>query len=355
MIMAAASLVLGSSAPAAAQEADWRVSVTGRADALGGFQEVGASGSKDAWVVRTGLPLLRWNGSSWRPASGTAVPYLVSSFSPGELWRFHESTERVDVVRWNGKEWSRLPIAAEGAHATAAVVPGRGECWAAGIQFGAHGMSDVVWHWQGRGWHTVEAPLPISDFAAASRKDVWALSSPGESNLGYDGERAASIMRWSGGSWRRESLPIVTQRSRLGDAYAELSDILAISRDEVYAVGAITTLEGGERVVKEGIVLRWNGHAWRRLPHRPLSTGYKRVASDGAGGLWLATERQGRSDVLTHFTGPGKWAQVTLDPPAGATRMEVKGVANVPGTTRMWATVEASGPGKTRQLVLSHQ
>lgn len=346
MITAVAALVLGQSAPAAAQEADWRVSVAGGADSLGGFQDVGASGPRDAWVVRTGLPLLRWNGSVWRPVKGTAVPYLVSSFSPGELWRFHESTEKVDVVRWNGKEWSRLPIAAPGAHATAAVVPGRGECWAAGIQFGERGMADVLWHWQGRGWHTVPAPLPVSDFAAASRKDVWALSS-----MGYGGERVASIMRWNGGAWRKEATPVLAQRSRLGDAYAELSDIVALSRDDVFAVGAITTMEGEERVVREAIVMHWDGQTWRRLPHRPLETGYKRVASDGAGGLWLATERQGRSDVLTHYTGPGKWAQV----PVGTTRLEITGLTNVPGTTQMWATAEARGPGAARQLVLSHQ
>lgn len=355
MITAAALLMLVSSTPAAAQDVDWRVELAGKADALGGFEEVGASGPKYAWVVRTGLPLLRWNGTSWRPASGTAVPYLVRSYGP-EVWRFQESTSRVDVWRWNGKAWANLPIPADGAHATAAVVTGRGDCWAAGLRFGPQGMSDVVWHWAGKGWSTVQAPLPISDFAAASRSDVWALSSPGEANLGYDAERVAAIMRWTGGAWRRVPVPAIglPKRSRIGDAYAELNDIVAVGPDEAYAVGAVTLLDGPTRVVREAIVLRWNGSSWRRLSHRPLETGYTRVAPDGSGGLWLATERQDKSDVLTHYS-DGAWTQVPIALPAGTTRARVKGLANVPGTTRMWATVEARGPGAARQLVLSHR
>lgn len=139
-------------------------------------------------------------------------------------------------------------------------------------------------------------------------------------------------------------------RSRAGDAYAELNDIVAVRQGEAYAVGAVSYLRGETRIIREAIVLRWDGTSWRRLPHRPAETAYTKVAPDGAGGLWLAASRQDRPDELTHYTG-GAWTRV----PLSARNAAIRGLANVPGTTFMWATAEAAEAGVTRRLILAYR
>lgn len=352
LITAAAACALVATPPAAAQEDGWRVAVAGDPVTMGDLRDVGATGANDAWVTRIGLPLLRWNGSAWNGSAGTAVPYLLTAVGPREVWQFVETPAKLDARRWDGRQWRGHPIAEEGAHATAALATAPGECWVSGLRLGPRGMEDVVWRWTGTSWGAVRAPLPITDFAAASRTDVWALSSLGAESA----DHVASILRWTGAGWREVPVPSMALpvRSRAGDAYAELNDIVVVRPDEAYAVGGISFIIGEDRVVREAIVLRWDGRAWRRLAHRPAETAYTRVAPDGAGGLWLATRRQDRPDVLTHYE-DGRWSRVPVPLPPGTTGATVRGLANVPGTGTMWATAEARGPAVTRQLILSNR
>ncbi|MEV4890342.1 hypothetical protein AB0K48_13215 [Nonomuraea sp. NPDC055795] len=343
-IAALALFSLVAAAPAAARETGWRVSRTD--GSLGGYQDVGATGGDDAWVVRTGQPLLRWNGKAWRNSAGGAVPYLVTAAGRGTAWQFVQSPARVDARQLTGGKWYARPIEAEGAHATAALATGPSECWAAGLRLGPRGLRDVVWHWTGKRWTEVAAPLPITDFAASSPKDVWALSSLGAESPAH----AASVLRLTDSGWRRSPVPSISlpSRSRVGDAYAELHDIMALGPDEAYAVGGISFIIGEERVMREALVLRWNGTSWVRLAHRPAGTSYTKVAPDGAGGLWLATRRQDLPDVLTHYQG-GRWTRT----PVG--KVTLNGLANVPGTRTMWATAETREAGVTRQLILGYR
>ncbi|GAA4101278.1 hypothetical protein [Nonomuraea soli] len=317
--------LLSQNTPAAGQEAEWGVVRTARSDVLGGYQDVGASRRDDAWVVRTGRPLLRWDGRAWHNAGGTAVPYLVRAHGPDEIWRFNESVEQVEVWRWNGRTWTALPIRESGAHATAALVPRKGECWAAGLRFGDHGMEDMLWHWTGKSWTSRRAPMPITDFAAASTTGLWALSS-------YEGGPSASILRWTGREWRRVALPRLP--------YAELNDIVALAPDDVWAVGSLVSS-------KEGLVLHWDGVSWKHSAHRPAGTDFRRAAPDGAGGLWLAARKRQGPDSMTHYVASSTWQEVPLDLPEA----EITGLANVPGTTMMWATVDARG----EQVILSYK
>ncbi|MGW5687306.1 hypothetical protein [Nonomuraea sp. NPDC003754] len=346
MITAVVGALLVAGFPVAAQDHEWRVSVTAEANMWGGLGEVGAGGPDDAWVVRAGLPVLRWDGTAWQDEIDQPVPYLVTPAGPGVSWRFEEHPDHIEVRRHAAGGWTSLPIAVESAHVTAAAATGADDCWAAGLRFGPYGMTDELWHWTGTAWRTVPAPLPISDFAAVPARRVWALSSPGEDKLGYDGERVASIMRWTGTEWARTPLPRVDLPE---GGYLELNDIVMPYPGLGYAVGAITV--GG--LPREAVLLRWNGRAWRFLRHRAPATAYTRVATDGGSGLWLAAARPGRPDALVRFV-DGAWTEIVVSPP-GTARAEIRGLANVPGTTRMWATVEESAPTGVRQLVLTYQ
>ncbi|GII93464.1 hypothetical protein [Sinosporangium siamense] len=329
------------STPAAGE--GWRVVLSGRRT-LGAFADVGAVSPTDAWITRTGLPLLRWNGQAWgpdpNPPAEGAVPYLVRATGAGDEWQFLESTSSVDVRHWNGITWTRRAINVEGAHATDAAIAGD-ETWVSGLRLGAAGMTDVLWRWDGAKWRTVEPPRPVSTLAAVSEKDVWALSSPGERNLGYDGERLPAAMHWDGRRWSVVPLPVLAPDE---GTHAELNDLAVLDRDRVYAVGTVTSYDEAGRVNRQGLVLRWDGRVWTRLPHRTTGVAYIQAVSDGRGGLWLAEEG---SVGLTHLSAAGRWLRVTLPLPKGG---EVRALANVPGTTKMWATVQSGG----RQLVLSY-
>ncbi|NUR90450.1 MAG: hypothetical protein HOY71_40780 [Nonomuraea sp.] len=331
-------------AVAAGGEPGWRVAVAGQTQGFGGFQDVGSTGPGHAWVTRVGMSLLRWNGRAWRAAGGAAVPYLVTTVGTREAWQFVETPGKLDARHYEaGAGWHAHPIAAE-AHATAAVATAPGDCWVAALKFGPRGMADVVWHWAGGRWQQVSTPAPITDLAANGRNDVWALSS-----LAPDGgARVPSIMHWTGHGWRTTAVRGLTTPA---DSYTELDDVLATGRKEAYAVGAIVASKGG---LREGVVLRWNGTEWNRVDQHPAGIGFTRVARDGTGGLWLATRRQGGSDVLTHYA-RGGWGELAVQPPMGTTNVEVRGLANVPGTTAMWATAQAGGSDVTRQLILSYR
>ncbi|WP_431899247.1 hypothetical protein [Nonomuraea sp. bgisy101] len=346
MIAATVGALLVAGVPVAAQDREWRVSATAEASVWGGVGEVGATGPDDAWVIRPGLPLMRWNGVTWQDEADQAMPYLVTSPGPGVSWRFADNPDQIEVHRFVEGQWSSLPIAVESAHVTAAASTGAGDCWAAGLRFGPRGMTDELWHWSGTAWQTVAAPYPISDFAAVSAREVWALSSPGEDKLGYDGERVASILRWNGRQWTRTPLPAM--ELPMG-GYLELNDIAMPYEGLGYAVGAITV--GG--LPLEAVVLRWDGTSWQRLDHRALSTTYTYVATDGGSGLWLGAARPRQSGALVRFV-DGAWSEIPLRSP-GAPRTEIRGLTNVPGTTRMWATVEIGAPTGVRQLVLTYQ
>ncbi|MEU4696601.1 hypothetical protein [Nonomuraea dietziae] len=333
-IIVAACVLLIADAPAAAHRYGWQVSLVGETGMWGGFREVSSGGPQDAWVVRAGLPPLRWNGAEWHGATGKAGPYLVRQAGQGVTWTFTDGSARVDVRRMAEGRWSRLPIEAESAHVTAAAATGADDCWAAGLRLSRDGMTDGLWHWEGQAWRPVAAPLPISDLAAAPDGQVWALSSPGVSNLGYGGERAASILRWTDGEWLRTPIPAIALPE---GGHLELNDLAMPYAGLGYAVGAITV--GGAPL--EAVVLRWDGAAWERLPHRPPATAYTHVTTDGGSGMWLAAARTGLPGALVRFV-DGSWSQISVLPES-STHAEVRGLANVPGTSQMWATVDAGG------------
>ncbi|MEO3853690.1 hypothetical protein [Acrocarpospora sp. B8E8] len=269
-----------------------------------------SAGASDLWVVRAGATALHWDGRVW---GEDGEPYLIVGRGR-EMWRFADGPAGVVAGRWTGRGWTDQPLGALDAHVTEAVVAGPADVWASGLQWTDAGMRDVSWRWNGQAWRKVTTPRPVTAYAATGPSDVWAVSSI---------DRVTHFQHWDGSKWTTIAAP---------GGPIEINDIVALSPTEVYAVGSVTKAEG--------VVLRWNGSSWSRMGRRVASGAYTYAAADGVGGVWMA-ER----DYLVHLRN-GRWMR-RLSPVPQA---ELKGIAHVAGTGRMWAIAE----GAAGQYVLSY-
>ena len=83
---------------------------------------------------------------------------------------------------------------------------------------------------------------------AMSARSVWAVGATGSG----DGPTKTLVLRWNGTGWQRVSSPSPR-------ASAELSDVAATSDDNAWAVGSTSNSHHGSF---QTLILRWNGTAW---------------------------------------------------------------------------------------------
>src|SRR5258708_19218454 len=83
----------------------------------------------------------------------------------------------------------------------------------------------------------------LSDVAAISARDAWAVGSTNEGKV--------VILHWNGATWRRVPSPSPP-------AYVNMSGVAAVSARNAWAVG--TTDLG------KSLTLHWNGAAWKKVP-----------------------------------------------------------------------------------------
>ncbi|GAA0438296.1 hypothetical protein Acor_62440 [Acrocarpospora corrugata] len=294
--------------------------------------EGAAAGLADLWVVRAGATALHWDGRLW---GEDGEPHLMAGRGR-EVWRFTDGPAGVVAGRRTGKSWAEQPLGVPDAHVTEAVVTGPADAWASGLQWTEAGMRDVSWRWNGRAWRKITTPRPVTDYAATGPADVWAVSSI---------DRVTYFLHWDGSAWTSTAAP---------GGPVEITDIVALSPKEAYAVGSVSPVQPvvakvagllappdttGVAPRSEGVVLRWNGTAWSRVVRKPAGGPYTHAAPDGVGGVWLV---EGTNLVNLRNR---RWTRHPVPVQA-----EVKGIANVTGTARMWAVAESAAG----QYVLSY-
>lgn len=89
----------------------------------------------------------------------------------------------------------------------------------------------------------------------------------------------------------------------------------------------------------------WNGRTWRRMDLSLQGIHFTTIASDGHHGVWIGCDQP----YLLHYAA-GSWSEAPL--PIGAGWI-IRTIANVHGSTEMWALAEAPAPG-TRRLLLHY-
>ena len=85
-------------------------------------------------------------------------------------------------------------------------------------------------------------------------------------------------------------------------------------------------------------MLHWNGKAWSRVAFPYAGSASSPVASDGHGGIWLATASGAGDNTIEwfdHYAG-GRWTRVRV-PSGDGEQPEVLYLNSMPGTRSLWA------------------
>jgi hypothetical protein len=163
------------------------------------------------------------------------------------------------LLHWDGTAWSIVPHPAGEADGDlqAVAVSAANDAWAVGYD----GNSGLIEHWDGSTWSVVPAEDPgarywhFFDVVAVTEEDVWAV---GNTATGTSG--GTLIEHWDGERWSVVPSPSPEPRPLTSNPYASLLSIAARSADDVWAVGQSENVGGNGP--SNTLVLHWDGAAW---------------------------------------------------------------------------------------------
>jgi hypothetical protein len=152
----------------------------------------------------------RWDGSEWTdlPMPAVAAVWSLSGIagaSPQDLWavgQVHGQRSDPLALHFDGQEWQRVPVpGVEGSSIQLSdiAVLGNGDTWAAGYTWGSGGIctrQPFAVHWDGQAGATGEVPDGPGQITqlASDGKKLW--------GLGYAAPGAAYVAALEGTSWQ---------------------------------------------------------------------------------------------------------------------------------------------------------
>jgi hypothetical protein len=311
------------------------------------LNSVFAASASEAWAVGLARPLSEqgfaalveeWNGSAWKivptanlgaPVGASEVLNGVSGTGPADVWTVGEvrssaGTQPV-AEHWNGSGFTNIsPSNSEGA-LQAVSADSTSDVWAVGKTAGFT-TTPLIEHFNGKKWGLVtsapESGNVLVAVDALSPTNVWAIGT----FTPRRGGRRSVIEHFNGSEWSVVlSLPFGTT----------LSSISAVSANDIYAVGSVSTS-------REQLIEHWNGSSWSPTgPGVPEGPGIKSGALTGvtalsASDVWAVGfgehfekgfETPVDFQLTEHFNG-SKWTVVPSESVDGA--RNVSGLAGGP-------------------------
>jgi len=342
----AISLLLGGlTAPAGADTESWQVT-----QLLGGaagtdsrsVTDVTALSPDNAWAVggqlraNRGVPFAEhWDGASWTevplPANLPGNLSGLTASSPNDVWALDGYARR--LLRWNGQSWTDALLPPHGWVGPAAL--SANSVWA-GSSTGEG--TEYLQHWDGTGWisHPVQMST-LESLSAISDTDVWIVGRYGAN---------ATAVHWNGTTLTRAPLPDIPTPD---GAETSLHSITALTPDNVWAVGDYNWLPtDGQPRQYRSVALHWDGTSWTHVPTPDGQHAVSDVTSDGAGDVWVVQDTPEVAPPLAkkqllHHTG-GTWTPVPVSDTPDGRGVEEVNLANIPGTTSMWAAATLTYP-----------
>lgn len=139
----------------------------------------------------------------------------------------------------------------------------------------------LIQHWDGTQWSIVPEPelaaeqSELNGVVAISSNDVWAVGRVSE-RYGYNPHPLS--LHWDGTTWSNVSVPTLSNGS--------LRSVSAASANDVWAVGATYNPNS---YPTGPLLLHWDGHAWEQVP-APVSAPLVRVIARAADEAWALAD-----------------------------------------------------------------
>jgi hypothetical protein len=337
--------------PAAAQS--WRIVPGPRLAPNNVLNGLAVVSRRLAWAVgiegfssngsRPGRPLIeRWNGHAW---SRARLPSLwpgglgfVAASSASNAWALGQepSGTTEHLLHWTGRGWrnSRFPGTPGTFYGNLGITaaPG-GRAWL----IASPSDSSQIFSWNGTKWGPQAYPCAstlcnLTRIVARTGKDAWAVGNYVTSSL--DGGPLA--LHWTGRSWRATPVPFVK--------FGYLTGIFPASATSAWAVGGVNN---SSRM----LLYHWNGVSWhknRRVPvglTAPSLGELTGISGDASGHLWIFDFGPQAGNRATYLRYDGhRWSTIRGALIAGQTRVTVRDVAAIPGTSGAWSVGLGFGP-----------
>ncbi|MCC6906791.1 MAG: hypothetical protein IT430_02510 [Phycisphaerales bacterium] len=269
------------------------------------------------------------------PDVGNSVTRLtgVSALSPDDawavgIWRNDPVGYGPLAVRWNGAAWSLVDLPDTSHLGTSPQTTGvdaapNGDVWVVGYLTTPYPTNNLplVLRWRGNSWNYVDTvtlrPQTVYPFGprggflyevdAVTADDIWAVGLA----AGYGDASATSVplaAHWDGSDWTDIEVPLVANR------HHELTDVVAIASDDVWAVGDYRNVAGPFL----GVTYHWDGQSWSHVdsPVEHMgSSGLDDIAASGPNDVWALGGGDG-AVVLKHWNG-SQWSLRQPPPNSG--------------------------------------
>jgi hypothetical protein len=249
--------------------------------------------------------------------------------------------------------WSIAPTEAVGARSEFSAVDALSatDGWAVG-------GGPLVERWNGTRWSAVASPELVDDsngffllsgVDATTATDAFAVGTT--TTFGTTGGSTAVVLRWSGASWTRMSLPALKNGS--------LSAVHALTGTDAWAVGRLEpSIAFGET-----LALHWNGSAWSQVATPSPGTRDNvilSVAGSSPSDVWavgyfgnLPYGNRTRHSLVLHWNGSA-WSRVaTPTPEVGSGQTSLNDVVAL-SPTDAWAVGYTTGFGGPTGAIALH-
>ncbi|HEY6960299.1 MAG TPA: hypothetical protein VI408_00270 [Gaiellaceae bacterium] len=256
-----------------------------------GTNEIWAVGNRFSGEYSARGIIARQTGDGWRllalhPAPLTTRGFVLSAVAvrDGDVWIVgsYDNTQGNNgpdddgwlVARRHASRWQTWRGGFSDSLAAVSVVASD-NVWAVG-RTGVNIASEdeVAVHWDGSRWSyamrsRAQDVRALNDVLALSRDDVWAVGEPRTEDVPSP---APVVEHWDGRRWTRVALA-----ASLWPAIPRLTALAAFRRDDVWAGGDVNGRPA---------LLHWNGSAWLRATPPPIAAPLADLAAARDGTLW---------------------------------------------------------------------
>lgn len=286
-------------------------------------------------VTLAGPPCGEWDLIA-TPNVGDKVNFLtgITFVSPSDgwmvgLWRDNSGLFGPMAMRWNGSGWSltQLPDTSglgTRPETTSVDAAPNGDVWIVGNVTTPYPTNNLplVLRRRGGAWDIVDTVTlrPQTEYPYGARggflyevdaiaaDDIWAVGQA----AGYGDASSSSVplaAHWDGSDWTDVEVPLVANR------HHELSDVVAIAPDDVWAVGDSRNVAAAYHAV----TYHWNGREWAHVSS-PIEmmddSGLDDVAATGPNDVWAIGNASAAGVVLMHWDGT-QWSLREPPPNSG--------------------------------------